>query len=95
MNTVLICRVYLIFLAGLNTLNLIYRVAAIGSYQVRLRALREYALLSKSDLRYIMKKCVYGDWFILTLLAENLDPEVFVDIMNEVVYNLQLDKVNA
>ena len=44
-------------------------------------------------LRSVIKQCRIGDWFVLDLLAKNLDPLNFRDVINDL--QLRLDGKGA
>ncbi len=88
MIVVFFCRLYLLVLAILNVINIIYRIVTVASFQLRISILKDYAILQDRELRIIMKNCGYGDWFILHLLAVNIDASIFNEILEEIVNQL-------
>ena len=67
-------------------LALIYRLV------VLLPQLRLYVLKSqvpREDLEYLSSKSQFGDWFILVQLSNNVNPELFQDLISDLAYKLQ------
>lgn len=72
-----------IIVAFLTGLGIVYRVATV-SPDVRKMMLRARSRLTPSmTVDQVAAKCQYGDWFILTYLAKNMDPLIFKDFMLE------------
>lgn len=70
-----------IIVAVLTALGLVYRLATLSPL-VRKTLLRARSRLTPSvAVDQVASKCHYGDWFILSHLAKNMDPLIFKDFM--------------
>ena len=70
-------------------LVVIYRVlicvsATVRSYLLKIR----YRRIRSECIEIIMEKTLAGDWFLLYLLGQNVDPVIFKDIMHELAKKL-------
>lgn len=68
-------------------IHLLIRFLSIASQHFRLTILANRSKASKkSDLKDVLQKCSYGDWFLLTQLAKHFDPAVYhefiIDLRN-------------
>lgn len=73
-----------------NMLNMIYRVASVSSIYLRYSGLKNVAISTpKSVLRVLVNKCGYGDWFILMLMAKNIEAPLFSEAIDEIYIALQ------
>ncbi|CAL1299156.1 unnamed protein product [Larinioides sclopetarius] len=69
-------------LAILSGLALVYRLAVIMSSKVRFLTTRyRDTICDAVHLKIIIKKFGLGDWFLLDLLAKNVEPQNFKDIV--------------
>ena len=67
-------------------LALIYRLVVLLP-QLRLYVLKSQA--PREDLEYLSSKSQFGDWFILVQLSNNVNPELFQDLISDLAYKLQ------
>uniref|UniRef100_A0A0P4W675 Innexin n=1 Tax=Scylla olivacea TaxID=85551 RepID=A0A0P4W675_SCYOL len=72
-----------IIVAVLTGMGIIYRLVTLSPF-VRKMLLRARSRLTPSvAVDQVASKCQYGDWFILTYLAKNMDPLILKDFMLE------------
>jgi len=65
-----------------TSIHLLVRVVSVSSRYSRYLLLCHRAKSSaKEDISYIVRKCDYGDWFILMQLAKHVNPIVFHDVI--------------
>ncbi|GBM83503.1 Innexin inx2 [Araneus ventricosus] len=80
---------WLFILAILSGLALVYRSAVTMSSKVRFFATKSRDTICNADyLKIIVKKFGVGDWFLLDLLAKNVDPQNFKDIVQDLAKEL-------
>jgi hypothetical protein len=80
---------WMLILGFLTLLVVLYRVMIIVSSSVRCYLLRiRYRRVKQEYIELIMEKSVVGDWFLLYLLGQNIDPVIFKDIMYELAKKL-------
>jgi hypothetical protein len=73
---------WLIILAVISGLALVYRAAVILGTQVRFYLLRAQARLApRNEVELVARKCQIGDWFVLLLLGKNIDPLVYKELI--------------
>jgi len=66
---------WFIILAIFSGFTLLYRLVVLSSSGIRLYLFRNKACLApRKDVELIAGKCQFGDWFVLLLLAKNMDP---------------------
>ena len=58
--------------------------SSMRSYLLRIR----YRRVKSEYIDLIMEKSVVGDWFLLYLLGQNIDPVIFKDVMYELAKKL-------
>lgn len=72
------------FLFICTVLALIYRLATILSPRTRTLAIQSQCkIVNNQALEHVVSKLNQGDWFVLDLLAKNLDPLNFSDLVND------------
>ena len=76
---------WLIILAALTSLYLIYSLAVIFSPALRKWMLSRNAKVNYDDgqLDILMRKADVGDWFVLFLLSKNLDSTLFREFIDQ------------
>lgn len=80
---------WFVFLAVVSCVAVAYRVIMIVSQEARTRSLKSRAsLVAEGDFKTILPKCGFGDWFVLHLLAKNLDSIHYRDFMKELALRL-------
>ncbi|CAL1296120.1 unnamed protein product [Larinioides sclopetarius] len=83
---------WFILLIVLTSLSLIMDILLLFSITVRTHALRaQFYFVDKRDIRILMQKGSFGDWFLLDLIGRNLDNVLFKDIVSEVARKLSDD----
>ena len=82
------------FLAIVSFIALIYRAVIVLFPSTRIIATESHCQMVKPEaLRSVIRQCKIGDWFILDLLAKNLDPLNFGDLIDDL--QLRLDGKGA
>ena len=82
----LILWFWLIILAIVSGLSLFYRFAVLTIAKLRLRLLSKKAIRTlKDQVAKVVQICQIGDWFILLLLTENLNPLMFEQLICDLV----------
>jgi len=72
------------FLAVLDLLNFMYRVAVLRSPTFRLLLLKARSrLCRRRELETVFKELDIGDWFVLFYLAKYIEPNVYADVISE------------
>ena len=75
-------------LAAVTGFAIIYRLAVIFP-QFRLYLLRSQAPLAQhQDLKYVVRKCRIGDWFVLVQLSKNINPIFFKELIGDLADKL-------
>jgi len=65
-----------------TALQVMFRIITVASSQVRWYILtRRVSSVNKSDISTVVKKCYYGDWFLLMQMSKHINPAVFHDIV--------------
>lgn len=73
---------WFIILTVLTSLCIIYRGVLLGWPRLRYLALRGVARLTPGEqLKSVLKRTSYGDWFVIFLLAQNMDSINFRDFL--------------
>lgn len=73
---------WFIILAFLSALSLIYRIILIFSFQLRLHSLKIRTKYTKrKDLKEILKSCSISGWFVLILIAKNMENKNFQQVI--------------
>lgn len=83
---------WFVILAIITGLAMAYRFITIFSVRARasqLKALTHLVLLSDDIAVRVSQKLSCGDWFLLTLIGSNMDPHIFMQLINK------LDKAMA
>lgn len=81
---------WLVVLAGISVVNLVYRVFTLAVPSIRLLVLKSKCnMCNQRDLETVFRDCNIGDWFMLQLLASNIQPVVFKDIITELAERLR------
>ncbi|KAK8374787.1 hypothetical protein O3P69_017386 [Scylla paramamosain] len=79
---------WFLVVAVITTLGLVYRIATFlptfRTYLLRGRS----RLVAKENIDHICHRCYIGDWFILYLLAKNMDAFVYRDFIQELGQHL-------
>lgn len=81
---------WFVLMAVLSCVALAYRIILFVSHEARVRSLRSRANLVKEEhVEIIVRKCKVGDWFLIHLLAKNMNSINFKDFMAEFSRNLE------
>ncbi|XP_032673121.1 innexin inx2-like [Odontomachus brunneus] len=76
---------WLVFLAGVGFLAVIYRIIVFSQFWARVYLLRGAArVLRRSKAERVVRVFHFGDWFLLQQLAENVNPVVYRELVNEI-----------
>ncbi|TRY79199.1 hypothetical protein TCAL_05994 [Tigriopus californicus] len=80
---------WMLSLGALTFLVVVYRVLIIfsGGFRSYLLKIR-YRRVKNECIEIIMDKTVVGDWFLLYLLGQNVDPVIFKDVLHELAKKL-------
>ena len=80
---------WMLLLGTLTFLVVIYRVliCLFGSFRAYLLKIR-YRRLKGECVDIVMEKTLVGDWFLLYLLGQNVDPVIFKDVFYELAKKL-------
>ena len=58
------------------------RVVSVASQYVRyLLFCNRVKSVNRNDVSSVLRKCYYGDWFILMQLAKHINPAIFHDVV--------------
>ncbi|GBM83499.1 Innexin inx2 [Araneus ventricosus] len=80
---------WFVILAIISGVALIYRAAVIKSKTVRFFSTKSRASMCNAEnLDIVIKKFALGDWLMLDLLAKNVDPQNFRDIVDDLAKEL-------
>ncbi|XP_069172633.1 innexin inx2-like [Procambarus clarkii] len=75
---------WFVTVAVISTLGLVYRLATFTP-TVRHMLLRSRSRLASSEkVKAISQRCYIGDWFLLYMIAKNMDPFTFKDFINDI-----------
>jgi hypothetical protein len=86
---------WFVILAIITGLQLVARFATLGSPMVRQMMLRKQARLNTSrEVDTVMRKCQFGDWFLLVSLARNLNSFIFGEYLSDLASVMDVDKSN-
>jgi hypothetical protein len=73
---------WFIILAIWTSIHILLRLVSVASPYGRLLLLSNRCRANnRNDVSTVVKKCHYGDWFLLTQMAKHIQPAVFHDIM--------------
>merc|ERR1719400_519835 len=82
---------WFMLLAGFTAVHLILRFVSIASPQFRFSYLKKRASSSENrTLKFILRKCEYGDWWLLMQLSKTYHPLVFKDFLEDLEKKLKL-----
>lgn len=89
---------WFIFLAFTGLIAIIYRVIVLTQVRARIYLLRASTrILSKSQIKIVVKALNFGDWFLLHQLSHNVNPIVYRELVTELAKkftnNLTLNKL--
>ena len=80
---------WMLILAILTLLVVVYRVLISFSSGFRAYLLKiRYRRIKNECVDIIIEKTVVGDWFLLYLLGQNVDPVIFKDVIHELAKKL-------
>ncbi|KAG7164694.1 Innexin inx2-like 4 [Homarus americanus] len=74
---------WFVVVAIISAFGLLYRLATLTSSFRHLLLRGRSRLASAEKVESISRRCQIGDWFILYLLAKNMDPFVYKDFVND------------
>jgi len=75
---------WFILLSGFTAVHLILRLVSIASPQFRFAYLKKRSsTTADKTLKYILRKCQYGDWWLLMQLSKTYHPLVFKDFLED------------
>ena len=77
------------FLAFASILNLIYRFFTIVCPSLRVAILKSNCKANKRDIHCVLKNNGIGDWFLLCLLAKNMDKKNFGELLIDLKVKIQ------
>ena len=81
---------WLIILAAVTGLSLLYRLVVILCARARMYFLRTQARLApRREVELVASKCQIGDWFVLLNLGKNIDPLVYQELICELAYRIE------
>ncbi|KAH8379395.1 hypothetical protein KR009_004635 [Drosophila setifemur] len=76
--------IWFILMGVLVGLKFIYRLATVFLPGMRFQMLRARArFMSKSQLQQALRNCTFGDWFVLMRVGNNISPEIFRKLLEE------------
>ncbi|KAH8342495.1 hypothetical protein KR059_009876 [Drosophila kikkawai] len=76
--------VWFILMAALVALKFVYRLATIFYGGMRFQLMRARArFMPKSHLQLALHNCSFGDWFVLMRVSNNIGPEIFRKLLEE------------
>ena len=80
---------WMLLLGFLTFLVVVYRAIIVISSSMRSYLLKiRYRRIRSECVELIMEKSLVGDWFLLYLLGQNIDPVIFKDVMHELAKKL-------
>lgn len=86
---------WFIILAIITAISILYKLLLLSSRTIRYFALHSFARLTPKDhLRAIIRKTNYGDWFVLFLLAKNMEVINFKDFLNDLFKDFKAPLIN-
>ncbi|XP_015111877.1 innexin inx2-like [Diachasma alloeum] len=75
---------WLVFLACIGSLNLLYRIILFAHYKTRIYILRANTrILTNAQVEAVVGGLNFGDWFLLHQLAQNVNPIVYRELVSE------------
>lgn len=86
---------WFIILSICTAISILYKFFLLSSRTVRYTAIHSFARHTPKDqLRTIVRKTTYGDWFVLYLLAKNMDVINFKDFLNDLFKEFKEPLIN-
>ncbi|CAG0922235.1 unnamed protein product [Notodromas monacha] len=86
---------WFVILAVITGLQLVHRFATLGSPLFRHSLLSRRARFNtKSEVDAVIRKCQFGDWFLLSSLDRNLNSFVFSEFMSDLALELDTGSSN-
>lgn len=86
---------WFIILSICTAISILYKFLLLSSRNVRYLALHSLSRLTPKDhLRTIVRKTTYGDWFVLFLLAKNMEVINFKDFLYDLVKEFKEPIIN-
>ncbi|KAL9919081.1 innexin inx5-like [Glossina fuscipes fuscipes] len=86
--------IWFVLMSILAAQKVIYRLALIAFPTMRVHLIRINARhMAVQDIRQILAKKCYGDWFLLYKLSRNVNPHFFQDLMSELLLKEKRDIV--
>jgi hypothetical protein len=83
---------WFIFLAVLSGVQLVFRIATLASPIFRHTLLKYKAQLnSKREVDAVLRKCQFGDWFLLYNLGRNLNGFIFGEFVTDLSKRMSMD----
>ncbi|XP_065332944.1 innexin shaking-B isoform X4 [Cloeon dipterum] len=80
---------WFLILGGLTALVVLYRCIVIVSPRMRVYLLRlRFRLIRGEVLDILVRKSKLGDWFLISMLGENVDSLIFRDVMHDLAAKL-------
>ncbi|XP_059480239.1 innexin shaking-B isoform X5 [Neocloeon triangulifer] len=80
---------WFLILGGLTALVVMYRCVVIVSPRMRVYLLRlRFRLIRGDVLDILVRKSKLGDWFLISMLGENVDSLIFRDVMHDLAAKL-------
>jgi len=86
--------IWFILVAMLISLKFLYRLATVLYPGMRLQLLRARArFMPKKHLQVALRNCSFGDWFVLMRVGNNISPELFRKLLEELYEAQSLIKI--
>ncbi|KAF4530229.1 hypothetical protein B566_EDAN017152 [Ephemera danica] len=80
---------WFLILGSLSALVVLYRLIVIASPRMRVYLLRlRFRLIRGEILELLVRKSKLGDWFLISMLGENVDSLIFRDVMHDLAAKL-------
>lgn len=81
------------FMAIASALGLVYRALTILYPGIRLMATHSHCRIAEINLiRNVLSRGQVGDWFLIDMIAKNIDPINFRDLLIDLSSKLEMDK---
>ncbi|KAI8040218.1 innexin inx4 [Drosophila gunungcola] len=76
--------IWFVFVAGLVTLKFLYRLATVLHPGMRNQLMRaKTRFMPMAHLQLALRNCSFGDWFVLMRVGNNISPEIFRKLLEE------------
>lgn len=76
--------IWFILMAALVAIKFLYRLATIFHSGMRFQLIRARArFMPRSHLQLALRDCSFGDWFVLMRVSNNIGPEIFRKLLEE------------